>query len=80
MRGEGQIRCRGFEIQTTNRNFLVVLQLRIQHCHCCGSGLIPGPGTSVCHRRVQIKYISKKVLWYSRGNYSYCLVITLNGV
>ena len=24
--------------------------LRIQHFHCCGTGLIPGLGTSTCHR------------------------------
>ena len=35
--------------------------LRIWHCHCCGSdyscgmGLIPGPGTSPCHRRLSKK-------------------------
>ena len=25
--------------------------LRIQGCHCCGMGLIPGLGTSACRRR-----------------------------
>ena len=27
---------------------LVAEQVRIQHCHCCGTGSIPGPGTSAC--------------------------------
>ena len=37
--------------------------MRIWHCLCCGSGSIPGPGTSSCHRcsqrekkKVQIKH------------------------
>ena len=24
--------------------------LRIWHCHCCGPGLMPGPGPSPCHQ------------------------------
>ena len=28
-------------------------RLRIQLGHCCGSGSIPGPGTSACHRHGQ---------------------------
>ena len=28
-------------------------RLRIQHFHCCGSGLIPGPGASACLRHSQ---------------------------
>ena len=30
------------------------------HCHCCGLGLIPGPGTSKCHGCSQKK---KKKKW-----------------
>ena len=30
--------------------FLVVQWVRIQCCHCCGSGSIPLPGTSTCYR------------------------------
>ena len=32
------------------RNFLWYNGLRIRCCHCCGIGLIPGPGTSTCCR------------------------------
>ena len=28
---------------------LVAQWLKVQHCWCCGSGLICGPGTSICH-------------------------------
>ena len=31
--------------------------LRMWWCHCCGSGLIPGPGISACHRHSPNKYI-----------------------
>ena len=34
--------------------------LRTQHCHSCGSHLIPGPGTSVCHRFRKKCFNSKK--------------------
>ena len=27
--------------------------LRIQHCHCCGLGSIPGLGSTTCHRHSQ---------------------------
>ena len=33
------------------RRSLVAQQLRICHCHCCGSRLILGPGTSTYHGR-----------------------------
>lgn len=26
-----------------------LLTRRVKGCHCCGSGLVPGPGTSLCH-------------------------------
>ena len=29
--------------------------LRIQHCHCCGTGSVPGLGISTCHRHVRKK-------------------------
>ena len=37
--------------------------LRIWCCHCCGPGLVPGPGTSTCCRCVQTFYflIKKKI-------------------
>ena len=28
-----------------------LVRLRIQHCHCCGTGLIPGLGTSACQEK-----------------------------
>ena len=31
-------------------NSLVAQQVKDWHCPCCGGGLIPGPGTSVCHQ------------------------------
>lgn len=33
--------------------------LRIQHCHCYGIGLIPGPGASICHGTGQKKKMDK---------------------
>ena len=32
------------------RSLALLSGLRIQRCHCCGTGLIPGPVTSSCHR------------------------------
>ena len=40
--------------------------LRIWHCHCCGAGLIPGPGTSTCHGLGQ-KQTKKKSLSHSKS-------------
>ena len=37
---------------------MVTSRLKIQHYHCCGSGSIPGPGTSTCHGHSQ-----KKIQW-----------------
>ena len=33
-------------LKANSRSCLVASQLRIWHCHCYGSGLIPGPETS----------------------------------
>ena len=35
------------------RSSLLASLLRIQYCHCCGLGSIPGPGTSACHGQGQ---------------------------
>ena len=35
--------------------------LRSQHCHCCASGISPGPGTSACLWHSQ-KWISKQII------------------
>ena len=35
-------------------------RLRIWHCHCCGLGSIPGPGTSACWGNSQKKKKKKK--------------------
>ena len=35
-------------------------RLRIWHCHCCGSGPIPGPGTFACCRHGQKKRSGEK--------------------
>ena len=37
-------------------------RLRIRRCHCCGSGSIPGLGTSACHGPGQ-KGINKKIFF-----------------
>ena len=34
-------------------------RLRVWHCHCCGAGSIPGPGTFTCCGGGQ-----KKILWF----------------
>ena len=51
---------------TKERSSLGVCQLRIQHCHfcgsghCCGASLIPGRGTSTCYRCGQKKRKKQK--------------------
>ena len=38
---------------------LMAWQLRIWHCHCCGTGLVPGSGSFTCHGHSQsLKRIS----------------------
>ena len=29
--------------------------LSLRHCHCCGAGWLPGPGTSICRGHGQKK-------------------------
>ena len=65
-------------IKNENRISLGAEQVKIQHWHCCGLGLIPGPGTSTCHRCSQKKpkpkpkkkkrtgKEKKKIYWRSR--------------
>ena len=56
-------------------------RLRIQHCHCCSSGSIPGPGASLCHGRGQNKKERKKenmVIMKSKGDSMWkCCVLHL---
>ena len=60
-----QNRCRLINEDTIAGSSLMAQELRIQQCHCCGSGqgygtgLIPGLGTSACCRQSQ-KQINKK--------------------
>ena len=34
----------------------IAIVTTVAPCHSCGSGLIPGPGTSACHRQSQKKF------------------------
>ena len=48
-------------------------RLRTWQCPCCGEGLIPSLGTSICHRCSQQKEREREFpLWFS-GNEPFCI-------
>ena len=49
--------------------------LRIWHCHCCGSGSIPGQGTSSCLRCGKKKEKRKRNLIHSSPTPRLCLFL-----
>ena len=61
-----------------SRNSLVLSGVRIQHCHCCGSGhhcgmcLILDLGSFSCHVHIQNNNSNKMKIKHSKAGCVYC--------